>query len=63
MEKMDFSNLLFALGILAFIVILAVVRVFGLNVDNTNLIILLFVIVCVAAFSRIEKYEVEKEGG
>jgi hypothetical protein len=59
MEKSDFPTLLFAFGILTFLVILTAVKVFSLNIDNTNLIILLFTTVCVSAFSRIEKHEVE----
>ena len=63
MEKMDFSTVVFTIGVVAFFTILAVVKVFALNIDNTSLLILLFIMVSIAAFNRIEKHDVEKEGG
>lgn len=60
MEKIDFSTLIFTLGIISFLIILTTVKIFSLSVDNTGLIILLFFIVCISAFSKIEKVE---EGG
>jgi len=59
MEKMDFSTLIFTVGFLSFLTIIVVVRLFSFNIDNTNLVILLFFMVCAAAFSKIEKQEVE----
>lgn len=60
MEKIEFSTLIFAIFILAFLTILTIIKVFNLSIDNTGLIILLFFIVSVAAFGKIEKQEIEE---